>query len=115
MSDIEIEQEPKAKGKTALRITPDYIESVITEECYINPPDDIRNYNELSVDGQKALAVLTICILVLNNGFIVTGESACASPEDFDKEIGRKVARRNAVNKIWELEGYLLKQRLAEL
>ncbi|SWJ13157.1 Uncharacterised protein [Klebsiella pneumoniae] len=52
--------------------------------------------------------------MVLRNGFTVTGESACASPENFDPEIGRKIARENAVNKIWMLEGYLLKQRLSE-
>ncbi|WP_249451677.1 Gp49 family protein, partial [Escherichia coli] len=46
--------------------------------------------------------------------FTVTGESACASPENFDAEIGRKIARQNAVNKIWMLEGYLLKQKLSE-
>ncbi|WP_249543629.1 Gp49 family protein, partial [Escherichia coli] len=45
---------------------------------------------------------------------IVTGESACASPENFDAEIGRKVARKNAIEKIWPLEGYLLKQKLSE-
>ncbi|EFE6934811.1 hypothetical protein K4E57_004334 [Escherichia coli] len=46
--------------------------------------------------------------------FTVTGESACASPENFDAEIGLKIARQNAVNKIWMLEGYLLKQKLSE-
>lgn len=57
---------------------------------------------------------LTFCVLVLRNGFTVTGESACASPENFDDEIGRKIARQNAVAKIWPLEGYLLKTRLHE-
>jgi hypothetical protein len=56
--------------------------------------------------------LLTFCVLVLRNGFTVTGESACASSENFDAEIGRKIARQNAVAKIWPLEGYLLKQRL---
>ncbi|MGE9275220.1 Gp49 family protein [Escherichia coli] len=55
-----------------------------------------------------------VCVPVLRNGFTVTGESACASPENFDAEIGRKIARQNAVNKIWMLEGYLLKQTLSE-
>ncbi|HBV5832428.1 TPA: hypothetical protein MD207_005093, partial [Klebsiella pneumoniae] len=59
----------------------------------------------------ESLKLLTFCVLVLENGFIVTGESACASPENFDPEIGRKIARQNAVAKIWPLEGYLLKQR----
>lgn len=59
-----------------------------------------------------ALGLLTFCVLVLKNGFAVTGESACASPENFDAEIGRKIARQNAVQKIWPLMGYELKQRL---
>ncbi|MGU5718147.1 Gp49 family protein [Aeromonas hydrophila] len=61
-----------------------------------------------------SLGLLTFCVLVLKNGFTVTGESACASPENFDPEVGRKAARQNAVNKIWALEGYLLKQALHE-
>lgn len=57
---------------------------------------------------------LTVCCLTLRNGFNVTGESAAASPENFDEEIGRKIAFENARDKIWQLEGYLLKQRLFE-
>ena len=60
-----------------------------------------------------ALGLLTFCVLVLKNGFTVTGESACASPENFDAELGRKIARQNAVAKIWPLMGYALKERLA--
>jgi Phage protein (N4 Gp49/phage Sf6 gene 66) family len=61
---------------------------------------------------QPALHLLTFCVFVLRNGFTVTGESACASPENFDAEIGRKVARANAINKCWPLLGYALKERL---
>jgi len=50
--------------------------------------------------------------MTLQNGFTVTGESACASPENFNKSIGEKLARENARNKVWALEGYLLKQKL---
>ncbi|CAB4134980.1 Phage protein (N4 Gp49/phage Sf6 gene 66) family [uncultured Caudovirales phage] len=60
-----------------------------------------------------SLGLLTFCVLVLRNGFTVTGESACASPENFDEEIGRKIARRNAEAKIWELMGYELRTKLA--
>lgn len=63
--------------------------------------------------NQQALGLLTFCVLVLKNGFTVTGESACASPENFDAEIGRKIARQNAVNKIWPLMGYALREKLA--
>jgi len=60
-----------------------------------------------------SLDLLTFCVLVLRNGFTVTGESACAAPENFDAEIGRKVARANAVSKCWPLLGYELKTQLA--
>jgi len=59
------------------------------------------------------LSLLTFCVLVLRNGFTVTGESACASPENFNAEIGRQLARANAVNKIWPLMGYELRTKLA--
>lgn len=95
--DQEVEKEIQDKGLTAPRLTPDLIESVITKEEYHVLTD-----------------VLTVCVLTLKNGFTVTGESACASPENFDKELGEKIARRNAADKIWALEGYLLKQRLYE-
>lgn len=65
------------------------------------------------VSPPQQLDRLTFCVLVLRNGFTVTGESACASPENFDPEIGRRVARANAVQKMWPLMGYALKDRLA--
>jgi hypothetical protein len=67
---------------------------------------------DANVDVPGPLKLLTFCVLVLRNGFTVTGESACASPENFDAEIGRKIARENAVNKVWPLMGYALKQQL---
>jgi hypothetical protein len=60
----------------------------------------------------ESLRLLTFCVLILKNGFTVTGESACASPENFDAEIGRKIARANAVSKVWPLMGYALKNNL---
>jgi hypothetical protein len=65
-------------------------------------------------ESTEPLRLLTFCVLVLHNGFTVTGESACASPENFDAEIGRKVARANAVQKIWPLMGYELRSQLAK-
>jgi hypothetical protein len=58
------------------------------------------------------LKLLTFCVLVLKNGFTVTGESACVHPDKFDAEIGKKVAFEHAVNKIWPLMGYALKSEL---
>lgn len=57
---------------------------------------------------------LTVCIMTLENGFMVTGESACVDIENFDEEIGKKLARGSAIEKVWMLEGYLLKQKLYE-
>jgi hypothetical protein len=73
-----------------------------------------RPADVVPLPAPSPLALLTFCVLVLRNGFTVTGESACASPENFDAEIGRKIARQNAVQKLWPLMGYHLKQKLAE-
>jgi hypothetical protein len=97
MNDIEIEQEIKDKGLTAPRVTPQRIEDVIVSEQYH------------IFEG----TTFTSCLLTLRNGFTVHGESACASPENFDAELGRKIARDNAKNKIWALEGYALRERLS--
>jgi hypothetical protein len=123
VSDLEIEQEIVAKGKTAPRITPDDIEANITSEVYFSAADGMSSENGF-VAGIKsdadlevvnaALNLMTFCVITLRNGFTVTGESACASPENFDAEIGRKIARQNAVQKIWPLMGYALKCELAE-
>lgn len=87
----------QAKCLNAPRLTPDLIESKIVKEEY-----------HLLTD------VLTVCVLTLENGFTVIGESACASPANYNKEIGDRIARDNAKEKIWVLEGYLLKQKLFE-
>ncbi len=125
MNDQQIEKEIVEKGKTAPRVTPKHVEDIITSEHYFTAADGRSGANirverdggekvnqSVELDDFNQLKLLTFCVLVLENGFTVTGESACASPENFDAEIGRKIARQNAVNKIWLLEGYLLKQKL---
>lgn len=109
MNDQELESEIQAKGLTAPRVTPQHIEDCIAGEYTFTAEQATRGSPQLD-----ALKLLTICVLVLKNGFTVTGESACASPENFNFEIGAKIARDNAKQKIWALEGYLLKQRLSE-
>ncbi len=87
-----------SESQSAPRLTPEHIDAVITgEEYHVFP-------------GSQ----LTVCCLTLQNGFTVTGESACVSPENFDAEKGQEVAKDKAKNKIWELEGYLLKQQLSD-
>ena len=109
---LDIEKEIQAKGLTAPRVTPQRIQDVIASEHYFTGYQGAQTFGGEPEGIPDALKLLTFCVLVLKNGFTVTGESACASPENFDAEIGRKIARDNAVNKIWQLEGYLLKQSL---
>jgi Phage protein (N4 Gp49/phage Sf6 gene 66) family len=96
MEESKIEAEIQAKGLNAPRITPDHIDATIASEDYHVFP------------GSQ----LTVCCLTLSNGFTVMGESACASPANFNAELGRKIARGHARDKIWALEGYLLKEKL---
>ena len=103
---------------TAPRITPADIDANIVKEVYFTAADGILGAS-ISTDDISTIintehTLLTFCVLILHNGFTVTGESACASPENFDAEIGRKIARENAVNKVWPLMGYALRSRLAE-
>ena len=96
MSESEIELEIQDKGLNAPRLTPSMIDDVIVAEQY-------HRFSSTTV---------TVCCLHLQNGYSVVGYSAAASPENFDEAIGRKIARENARDKIWALEGYLLKERL---
>lgn len=98
MSEQAIEKEIQGKALNAPRLTPKLIDDVIIA----------GNFHVFPVTQ------LTVCCLTLKNGFTVTGESACASPENFDEEIGRKIAFQKARDKVWALEGYLLKQKLYE-
>ena len=113
--DESVEQDIIRKGLTALRVTPTDIEANIVSATYFTAMDGVGGAGDPVHSGAEVpLSLLTFCVLVLLNGFTVTGESACASPENFDAEIGRKIARANAVNKIWPLMGYALKCRLFE-
>ena len=98
MNDKQIEKEIKDKGLTAARVTPEHLEGVIVSERY----------------HVFSGTTFTACLLTLKNGYTVLGESACASPENFNAELGRKIARDNAKNKIWSLEGYLLREKLSQ-
>ncbi|HDN9016715.1 TPA: hypothetical protein P2I01_003619 [Aeromonas salmonicida] len=116
MSDQQIEQEIQARGLIAPRVTPQRISDVIASEHYFTAGDGAHGAC-LAAGGERScysasLDLLTFCVLILKNGFTVTGESAYASPENFSAELGRKIARENAINKVWMLEGYLLKQQL---
>ena len=127
-----IQLEIEAKGLTAPRVTPADIEAEIASEHYFTAAEGVSgafvaqlrafdptkavSHIPLSEDpvAPSPLNLLTFCVLVLKNGFTVTGESACVSPANFDAEIGRKLARQNAVNKISPLLGFSLRNTIHE-
>lgn len=116
MNDQQIENEIMAKGLNAPRVTQADIQSEIAAVHYFTAEeavmhtegDDVRYFMSM-----PALKLLTFCVLVLDNGFTVTGESACASPENFNSQIGQKIARQKAEEKIWPLLGFRLRDKLA--
>ena len=112
-SDAGIERLIQTKGKTAARVTPQDIELAITSEHYFTAGQAVEQQTAPHEQIPTSLYLLTFCVLTLRNGFTVTGESACASPENFDVQIGRAIARENAVQKIWPLLGYELRTKLA--
>jgi len=117
MSDQAIEQEIQDKGLTAPRVTPGDIERSIRSEFYFTAGEGVLGESQMGTKpagNADSLNRLTFCVLVLANGFTVTGESACVSRENFDAAIGKKVARTNALAKIWPLMGYALMERLAD-
>lgn len=118
IGDQAIEREIKAAGADkAPRVTPADIELEIASTHYFVASDAIQHENAVHEhkDGWLlgSTQLLTFCVIQLRNGFTVTGESACASPENFNPEIGRRIARENAVAKVWPLLGFRLKDKLA--
>lgn len=94
MSEQEIEAAIQEKGLSAPRLTPAGIDSVIVGETYTELPS----------------GKVMVCELTLANGFTVRGDAAVVSRENFNAEIGKRISRENARNKVWELEGYLLQE-----
>ena len=98
MDEQKLEQELRDKNLNAPRLTPQLIDNtILTTQYHV-------------FDG----TVMTICCLTLQNGYNVVGTSAPASSDNFNEEIGRKLAFDDARRKIWALEGYLLKSKLKE-
>ena len=114
MNDQQIGQKIQSKELTAQRVTPHDIEANIASEYYFTAADGVVGNIDEEGDILLPLELLTFCVLVLKNGFTVTGESTCASPENFDAEKGRKIARKNAINNVWPLMGYDLKSKLTD-
>lgn len=119
MSDLE-QKIVAAGADKAPRLTPDYIKSLVKSKVFFTAQEGHRGHqlttkfaDEIG-DGDDSLDLVTICVLTLENGFTMVGTSACASPENFNFDIGCEIAEQNAIEQIWLVEGYRLKQRLFE-
>lgn len=106
------------------KVTLEQIESLIRSEYYYTAKDGRDGFavsdTVLVMQGEGYLAedivelgLITHCTLILKNGFKVTGYSACVDPNNFNVEIGRKIARDAAIQKVCPLLGYELKTKLA--
>lgn len=107
-----VEQEITRKGLSAPRVTPADIDSAVAREYYFTA------WQAIAALGMPAVPncptdLLTVCVLVLENGFTVIGKSACASPENFNRELGQRIAKDDAKRQMWPLLGYALRDRLA--
>jgi hypothetical protein len=114
MSDEQQLENKLKELSVAPRIALSDVEAAI-KNCYFftakqgvdgSPTQDVQ------AGDATALGLFTICVITLKNGFVVTGESACASPENYNKEIGEEIAKRNATSKIWGHMGFALRDRL---
>ena len=95
-TSLEVSERESAAVAVAPRVTLESMEAKIVSETFT------------VVDG-----ILTLCTVKMVNGFYVVGESAPASPENFNAELGRKFARENAIRQLWKLEGYALREKLS--
>lgn len=132
MSDNQIEAEIQAKGLTAPRITPADIEANIASEHYFTAQHGVdgamaalglhQRHADTDTLAQAAthpayetLSRMTICVLILRNGFTVEGiNNGPVSAANFDAALGRKMARQKAIGQIWPLMGYELRSKLAQ-
>lgn len=98
------------KGLTAPRVTPADIEGAVVDVHFVNAGHVVYGPTDRT---SGPLDLLTLCLLTTKNGFTVVGKSACASPENFNKELGERIALEDAKRQLWPLLGYALRDRLA--
>lgn len=105
-------------------VTPDDVVKAIKEEFYFTAYEGVlgeRFHHERVGDPNKdkpdippTLRLMTICVLVLNNGFTVVGTSACADPLKYNKEMGQSLAREKATDQVWAFLGFMLRDRMSK-
>lgn len=119
-----VSEEELNAAAVAPRVTLEKLEENIQSEVYFTAEEGVMGEKFIRRTGEvedpagqipPALSLVTYCVLILRNGFSVTGISACASPENYDEKIGRRVARGDAVRQVWGLMGYELRSQLTHV
>lgn len=111
----DLETEIQAKADNAPRVTPQALQDEIVKVHYFNGADAAFGDEAAHApeNDKSPLQLMTFCVLELRNGYTVHGVSACASPENYNAEIGRRIARENAERGIWQLLGFRLRDKLS--
>ena len=101
-----------AEGRTAPRVSLTDLETNIVEKHFLLGAQAVNAAGGFSQFA--SIDTLTICIIATRNGFTIIGKSAPAHPDNFDPELGRKLAYEDAVRQLWPLMGYALREKLAD-
>lgn len=103
-----------AAGRTAPRVSLASMEAKIVKKHFVDGATAAGVSVDVNPNGKiVGLGLLTVCILEMQNGFIMIGKSAPASPENYDFDLGKKLAYEDAIRQLWPMEGYALRDQLA--
>jgi hypothetical protein len=115
MSSLEVTDAESKAVAVAPRVSLDDIKANILGEYYCTGMDITTKRRKPHDSPHPSVRVLTVCLLVLRNGFTVIGKAAPASEANFNRDLGQKFAYEDAVRQVWPLMGYALRQRQLDL
>lgn len=111
---LEQDEAEAAAIAVAPRVALADVEAEVQYTAFARGTDLLETENGVPQEIIDALGCLTICVLITHSGFTVNGTSACVSPENYDEDLGRRIAREEAIDKLWGFEGYVLRKSLAQ-
>ena len=113
-SSLEITDQASAAVATEPRVSLADIKAAISRTYYMTGLE-ATNCENVSPEHLKPLSVMTMCVMVMRNGFMVIGKSAPASAGNYDRDLGKQYAYEDAIRQLWPLMGFSLRDRLYEL
>jgi hypothetical protein len=109
---MSLEQEDQAAAAVAVapRVSLDSMKAKIAGYSFFTIGDALRGMDQ---PVMPAFDIITVCAMVLENGYTLIGKSAPASPENFNAELGKNIAFDDCIRQMWPLEGYALREKLS--